>query len=512
MRQVGDADLARDITQTTFIILAKKASTFDEGTILSGWLYRTAQYAAASVLRTERRRREREQEAMKMQLDPEPGHAWEKLAPLLDQAMTRLNAADRNAVLLRYFENKTAREVGLTMGVNESTAQKRIARAVEKLRGLCTRRGVILPAAALTAMISANSVQAAPAGLAVSTAALATGGGWGAPTAMLVKGTLKLAAWAKYKMAVTLGIGLLVASGTAVLLEWQDLFPPQYQGRTLATWLAQLDDKSTENPTVLPWKNLRLEANQTSQQAEAIQAIHSFGPQAFPRLLAELEQENGRSSGFFHASEPQAYVRRHRAALAFEALGPEGEPMVKELKRVLYESENPKESARALAAIGPAGWEVLSDAITNTESPVGACAIWALGTHQASVPGAVDKLKAFLEQDVNDGITGLAGWALVKTGADRQEVVSLLARELDSRRVDTRFCSAVSLGQMGPEARGAVPALLAHLKDPDKMVRHDAAQALEQIDPAVAAQAGVTGALASEHVPVTRLELPFRKK
>jgi HEAT repeat protein len=80
-------------------------------------------------------------------------------------------------------------------------------------------------------------------------------------------------------------------------------------------------------------------------------------------------------------------------------------------------------------------------------------------------------------------------------------VASLLIKGLSYKREDSRWGCAVSVGKLGPDAESAVPYLLAMLKDMDPVIRHDAAQALEQIDPREAARAGVTGALANEHVP-----------
>src|SRR5579883_2922015 len=83
LRQVRDPVLASEVTQTTFIILARKAGSLGSGTIFAGWLYRTAQFAASRALRTEARRRERETEAAQMQTETHES-MWEHLAPILD--------------------------------------------------------------------------------------------------------------------------------------------------------------------------------------------------------------------------------------------------------------------------------------------------------------------------------------------------------------------------------------------------------------------------------------------
>jgi hypothetical protein len=102
---------------------------------------------------------------------------WTHIEPLLDEAMHALDGLDRTAVLLRYFENKSLREVGATLGTTDDAARKRVNRAVECLREFFSKRGVTVGASGLVVGISANAVQAAPVGLAmtISTAAAVAG-------------------------------------------------------------------------------------------------------------------------------------------------------------------------------------------------------------------------------------------------------------------------------------------------------------------------------------------------
>ncbi|MGA3269171.1 MAG: sigma factor-like helix-turn-helix DNA-binding protein [Verrucomicrobiota bacterium] len=133
---------------------------------------------------------------------------------------------DREALILRYFKEKKLGEVAAALQVTEVAAQRRVHRAVEKLRRFFSKRGVVLPAAVLTAALSANSVPAAPAVLTQSMTALAVakGAAAGGPTLTLIKGVLKLMAWTKTKTAVVATVIVLLAAGTTTVAvkEYQD--------------------------------------------------------------------------------------------------------------------------------------------------------------------------------------------------------------------------------------------------------------------------------------------------
>ncbi|MBI3853038.1 MAG: sigma-70 family RNA polymerase sigma factor [Verrucomicrobia bacterium] len=180
LRQVSSPELARDIAQTVFSHLVRKApalgKTLADNASLVGWLYRTTRYEANTQMRDNRRRQARERQAMEnFDSNSETATEWERIAPMLDEAMADLSDEDRDALLLRFFKNHDFRAIGVTLGVSDDAAQKRVSRALERLRAEFNRRGVTTTAVALATAVSANAVAVGPAGLAttLSTAALA---------------------------------------------------------------------------------------------------------------------------------------------------------------------------------------------------------------------------------------------------------------------------------------------------------------------------------------------------
>ena len=221
LRQVENPAHAEEITQAVFLILARKAGRLHANTVLAGWLHETARFAAASFLRGEQRRRHREQEAyMQSNLpESEPDKTWEKLAPFLDDAIGHLGKADRDAIVLRFFQNKSAREIAAVLNVHESAAQKRLNRAVEKLRAYFLERGVTVSGSTLAGTIPASFLQHAPVHLAASvSAAAAHGAVINHSTYTLIKGALKLMAWTKAKIAVVMVATAIVTGGITTII------------------------------------------------------------------------------------------------------------------------------------------------------------------------------------------------------------------------------------------------------------------------------------------------------
>jgi RNA polymerase sigma factor (sigma-70 family) len=179
LRMVRDTALAKDVAQLVFIQLARKAPLIRSGQALPGWLYRVTRCQAANALRDDHTRRQRETEAMNMtQTDAGSSMAWESIAPHLEAAMNTLSTADQNAVVLRFFQGRSWREVAGALSLREDAAQKRVSRAVDKLRSYFVRRGIGISTTMIVSVIAANAVSAAPTGLAstITTTSLAGAG------------------------------------------------------------------------------------------------------------------------------------------------------------------------------------------------------------------------------------------------------------------------------------------------------------------------------------------------
>ena len=239
-RQVGDDHLAQEITQAVFIIFARKAAALGPQTMLSAWLYRTTHYAAADALKARRRRQAREQEAFMQSIlnEPDTNAAWTQLAPLLDDALNELGETDRTALVLRYFENKSASEIAAALRMKEDAVQKRVTRALDKLRARFVKRGVTLTATVLAGAVAANAVQAAPVAMAIKISVVAAkGAAVTTSITTLVKGTLKIMEWTKAKTAIAIGIAVILATGTTMVVVKKYVFPPFDDNKFYATTL-----------------------------------------------------------------------------------------------------------------------------------------------------------------------------------------------------------------------------------------------------------------------------------
>jgi RNA polymerase sigma factor (sigma-70 family) len=180
LRQVGDAGLAEEVTQNVFVALARKAPRLAGLETLAGWLHRTALLEAKARIRAELRRQRREDTAARLavidQPHGEPDNSFSALVPLLDEALLQLRDTDRIALVLRFLEDRSLRDVGTALGVDEDAARKRVSRALDRVTAFFRQRG--FPIGTGAAAVFAQATQAAPATVALTATqcGLAAGG------------------------------------------------------------------------------------------------------------------------------------------------------------------------------------------------------------------------------------------------------------------------------------------------------------------------------------------------
>ncbi|MEA2734673.1 MAG: hypothetical protein QOE14_1124, partial [Humisphaera sp.] len=228
-RQMRDDAAAQDVTQHVFVLLAAKARAIRDGEALAGWLLVTTRFVALNTLRSEARRRRHEREAAVMHenLKSQGTPAWEQVGPMLDEAVGKLKREDRDALALRYFQERSVADVAAALGVSQETAQKRVTRAIERLRDLFARRGVTTSAEALSSVMMANALIVAPAALGTSVAgtALTSAAAGGA-----AKGAVTIMAIAKTKLAAV-SVAAVMLVGVTGTIAYQTLRTPGGKSR-----------------------------------------------------------------------------------------------------------------------------------------------------------------------------------------------------------------------------------------------------------------------------------------
>ncbi len=272
LRQLLSSDLACDVAQNVFTSLARSAHALagklNPDASLAGWLCRCTRNLALNLRRDDFRRHSRERQAMEnLHSTPETAPDWDRLCPVLDEAISGLNEADHDALVLRFFKNQDLRSVGLALGVSDDTAQKRVSRAVEHLREFLSKRGVTVGASGLVTVLSANAVQAAPVGLAaaISTAAIFAGTAVSTSTVIAATKTIAMTTLQKTLITTTLavvaGAGIYEAHQAAQLREQNQTL--QQQQAPLAKQIQQLQrdrDEATNRMAGLLAENVQLKS------------------------------------------------------------------------------------------------------------------------------------------------------------------------------------------------------------------------------------------------------------
>jgi RNA polymerase sigma factor (sigma-70 family) len=222
-RQVRDAHLADDVTQAVFLLLAKKAPGFSSGTILPAWLHRATRYCAANALRMSANRLRHERRAAEMNsqtMQAEPHTDWSEISPLLDEAINRLGGKDRQAIVLRYLEDKSHEAVAADMGLTPAAARKRVERAMIKLRNLLSHAGAESTVPGLAAVLAIQAIESAPHQLILKSSAAASMSAVSPTSMAIMKGATKMIFWTQCKTVAMISVtGLVITAGVAIALD-----------------------------------------------------------------------------------------------------------------------------------------------------------------------------------------------------------------------------------------------------------------------------------------------------
>lgn len=300
----GDTLLAEDAAQATFLLVAEKAATLCAHPELAGWLYTTACHKARELRRGEARRHRREQTVSTMNEthgEPTNDEAWNRVRPLIDDAMLELLPEDRVAVLLRYFEGRTYSDVGAALKLGENAARMRVDRALERLQGALAQRGVTSTGAALAAVLAVPAALAAPAGLAGKITGGILAGGVAAGTGVSMLSFFFLMTSSKI-IAVVAGIAAAAGIGSAVFLD-SELRPARAAAVSDRAQQSMLETKVRELESRLGVAQVRLaelDAAEQRRKVEVVQALRTPpAPVAEPPItqaVVEARLERARAS------------------------------------------------------------------------------------------------------------------------------------------------------------------------------------------------------------------------
>jgi RNA polymerase sigma factor (sigma-70 family) len=296
----GNSALAEEIAQAVFTATAQRARMLSTHPTVTGWLYTTTRHVAARATRQEMNRQRHENAAtVGDALSNDPGPAWEQLRPLIDDALQQLDARQREAILLRFFEGQPFAEIGAAWRVSEDAARMRVDRALDKLRVVLRRRGVTSVSAALSAALMTQAGLSAPS----TVAATVTGAAIAAAAPTADTSFLSIMTGTKFVIG-TAALAVALATGTAVINHQRA-------------------------------KSAELRLDEASRQLAAVRAQLSRAQQrgiAMEKAAAEAEKDSGALLAAVQAAraKPDASTTRSVGGVAARASSP-GDPLAQTL-------------------------------------------------------------------------------------------------------------------------------------------------------------------------------------
>ena len=315
LRQVRRPELAEDVAQVVFVLLSRKAARLPRDVVLSGWLYQATRYSSQRAMRTEMRRIKRErdvaQEGAQME-QSEP--SWNSMEPVLDDLLASLRERDRLVLVLRFFEGLSLAQIGERLGTTEDAAQKRVSRALERLRHLFERRSVPVSTAALATLLSTQAVASVPASVAAGVALSASSGGVSmAPFAVtLLESTTKMMTWIKIKSIAPIGAAAALAAGVPIVGLHQQNTALEKENQALQVAVEEAKELESQAGEL---KALQEQVEELKGLREQASEVHKLRAQ-----VTQLSRERTDLLGRINALEKARSASVSKPAPVFEVL------------------------------------------------------------------------------------------------------------------------------------------------------------------------------------------------
>ncbi len=357
-RIVPDARLAEEVAQNVFVLLARKAPEVDPSQSVAGWIYLSTRHCAFNQRRSENRRQRRELTAALMQLD-ESGPPDERFLDELEHALPALPAEDRDALVIRFLEDRPLREVGRELGVSEDAARKRVGRALDRLREVFVRRGITATVGSLTALLVAEAGAAVPAGMTAALASTALAQST-ATTTLIHQGTLATMKAINLKLAGAV-VATAILTGTAVYLVQRPVIGQlRVATQALHQLREQLDAERQQHAAAVRSREQQLEALRSTVndlprlRAEVDRLTRELGKQTrLAQQLAAGQASTGTPARPTRAGEPEEEDWKQGAArIRAKMFGIGGPPTAEEIQwlrdaqpRIEQMERNPAEFA-----------------------------------------------------------------------------------------------------------------------------------------------------------------------